>query len=94
MRLAFTVRPAGGRMWRMNALVADLNRAVPKERRPALEFWGARLKAIIVRSFADSEDRLEASKQDRQGLGMPRQHSQYDDGMKVNEAINQKHTSG
>ena len=59
-------------MRRMNALVSDLGRAVPKERRPALEFWDARLKAIIARSFADSEERLEASKQDRQGLGAPR----------------------
>jgi uncharacterized membrane protein len=59
-------------MRRMNALVSDLSRAVPKERRPALEFWDARLKAIIARSFADSEERLEASKQDRQGLGAPR----------------------
>ena len=59
-------------MRRMNALVSDLGRAVPKERRPALEFWDARLKAVIARSFADSEERLEASKQDRQGLGAPR----------------------
>jgi uncharacterized membrane protein len=65
-------------MRRMNALVADLSRAVPEERRPAFEYWDARLKAIIARSFADSEERLEASKQDRQGLGAPREHSLFD----------------
>jgi uncharacterized membrane protein len=59
-------------MRRMNALVADISCAVPHERRPALEYWDARLKAIIARSFADDEDRLEASKQDRQGLGATR----------------------
>jgi uncharacterized membrane protein len=62
-------------MRRMNALVADLSRSVPKERRPAIELWDARLKGIIARSFADGEERLEASKEDRQGLGTPRQHS-------------------
>jgi len=62
-------------MRRMNALVADLTRAVPEEHRPALGYWDARLKATIARSFSDSEERLEASKEDRQGLGIPRQHS-------------------
>jgi hypothetical protein len=62
-------------MRRMNALVADLSRSVPKERRPAIEFWEGRLAAIIARSFADSEEKTEASKQDRQGLGAPRKHS-------------------
>jgi uncharacterized membrane protein len=61
-------------MRRMNALIADIGQAVPKERRPALEYWNARLKAIITRSFADDEERIEASQEDRQGLGVPRQH--------------------
>ncbi len=61
-------------MRRMNALVADLTRAVPEEHRPALRFWNARLKASIARSFADGEERIEASKEDRQGLGVPREH--------------------
>jgi len=61
---------------RMNALVADLSRSVPRERRPAIDLWDARLKSIIARSFAnDGEERLEASKEDRQGLGAPRHHS-------------------
>jgi uncharacterized membrane protein len=32
-------------MRRMNALVTDLALAVPEERRPALEYWDARLEA-------------------------------------------------
>jgi uncharacterized membrane protein len=61
-------------MRRMNALVTDLTQAVPEERRPTLKYWEARLKVRIARSFADGEERLEASKEDRQGLGVPRQH--------------------
>jgi uncharacterized membrane protein len=60
-------------MRRMNALVTDLALVVPEERRPTLRYWDARLKATIARSFADSEERLDASKEDRQGLGVPRQ---------------------
>jgi len=60
-------------MRRMNALVADLTQAVPEARRPTLKYWHARLKATIARSFADSEERMEALSEDRQGLGVPRQ---------------------
>jgi uncharacterized membrane protein len=61
-------------MRRMNALVTDLTLAVPQERRPTLKYWDGRLKATIARSFEDGEERLEALKEDRQGLGVPRQH--------------------
>jgi uncharacterized membrane protein len=57
-------------MRRMNALVKDLALAVPKERRPKIEYWDGRLKAVIARSFMDGEARLEALKDDRQGLGV------------------------
>jgi len=60
-------------MRRMNALVADLTQAVPEVRCPTVKYWDTRLKATIARSFADSEERMEASKEDRQGLGVPRQ---------------------
>jgi len=60
-------------MRRMNALVTDLTQAVSEERRPTLKYWDARLKATIARSFADGEERMDASKEDRQGLGVPRQ---------------------
>jgi len=57
-------------MRRRNALVPNLSRALPKERCPDLEFWDARLKSTITLSFAESEERLAASKEDRQGLGV------------------------
>jgi uncharacterized membrane protein len=57
-------------MRRMNALVADLARAVPKERRPTVEYWDGRLRDTIAHSFADGEARLEALREDRQGLGV------------------------
>jgi uncharacterized membrane protein len=59
-------------MRRMNAVVNDLIPAVSEERRPSLRHWDARLKATIARSFPEGEERIEASQQDRQGLGMPR----------------------
>jgi uncharacterized membrane protein len=62
-------------MRRMNALISDLLPAVPEKRRPALRYWEGRLKATIARSFADDEERMEASKEDRQGLGVGRQRS-------------------
>jgi uncharacterized membrane protein len=61
-------------MRRMNALISDLLPTVPEERRPALSYWEGRLKAIIARSFASAEERIEASEEDRQGLGVPRPH--------------------
>ena len=62
-------------MRRMNALVNDLIPVLPEERRPPLRGWDARLKVTIARSFPDGEERMEASQQDRQGLGIPRQAS-------------------
>jgi len=62
-------------MRRMNALISDLTPTVPAERRPALTYWETRVKAMIARSFASDEERIEASKEDRQGLGVPRQSS-------------------
>ncbi len=62
-------------MRRMNALVADLTRAVPERRRATLKYWEGRLKSTIARSFTDGEERLDASKEDRQGFGVPRQNS-------------------
>ena len=61
-------------MRRMNALVVNLIQTVPKERQPALELWAARLKAMITRSFPESEERRAASIEDRQGLGAPSRH--------------------
>jgi len=58
-------------MRRMNALITDLIPHVPEERRPVLHDWQQRVKATIARSFADEEERTEALKEDRQGLGVP-----------------------
>jgi len=67
-------------MRRMNALVAELILALPEKRHPALQYWDEQLKASIARSFADNEERQQASKEDRQGLGAPRRHSSAVDG--------------
>jgi uncharacterized membrane protein len=58
-------------MRRMRAMFHDLIDAVPPDRRPALERQMALLDRSIERSFPDGEDRLEARKEDRQGLGLP-----------------------
>lgn len=62
-------------MRRMKALLSDLLEAVPEERRPAVRSQQRRLDAAVARSFADLEDHLEASIEDREGLGIPRKHS-------------------
>ncbi len=59
-------------MRRMTALIADLLAVVPASRRAALESWHERLERTIARTFANREDQLEASAEDRQGLGAPR----------------------
>lgn len=62
-------------MRRMNALIADLRPILPEKRRAGLEYWNQRLKSTIARSFVDEEERAEASREDRQGLGGARQRS-------------------
>jgi uncharacterized membrane protein len=59
-------------MRRLSALIGDLMSVAPEERRPAVRDWDARLRLTIARSFATAEERLEASTEDRQGLGTPR----------------------
>ena len=59
-------------MRRMKALVSELMAVVPEERRPALCHWQERLQSTVERAFSDSEDKLEASTEDRQGLGSSR----------------------
>jgi uncharacterized membrane protein len=58
-------------MRRMRALISDLIAALPPERHPALEHQRERLNITIARSFEDEEEKLEASVEDRQGLGIP-----------------------
>jgi len=61
-------------MRRMNALISDLIPRVPEERRPALRHWQGRVSATIARSFTGEEEKMEAMQEDRQGLGIPREH--------------------
>ncbi len=59
---------------RMTALLADLISALPNERLAAVMYWEKRLQSTIARSFVDDEEKLEASVEDCQGLGIPRRH--------------------
>jgi uncharacterized membrane protein len=63
-------------MRRMKALAADLIRALPPERHGPLKHYQHRLDATIAASFEDAEEKLEASVEDRQGLGIPRANGQ------------------
>jgi uncharacterized membrane protein len=60
---------------RMRALLSDLKNAVCEVRRNAVRDQEKRLDATIARSFADLEDLLEASVEDREGLGVPRKRN-------------------
>ena len=59
-------------MRRMRALAADLIQALPPERQVALRLYEKRLAATIAKAFSDDEDKRDASVEDRQGLGIPR----------------------
>ena len=77
LTLAFSqIRYYGGNslqvMRRMKALLTDLIETLPEERRPTLRVHLNRLNSTIARSFADVEDQLEASAEDREGFGATR----------------------
>jgi uncharacterized membrane protein len=57
-------------MRRMNALIKNLNAALPAKRHAALHYWEQRLQGSIAKSFADAEEQRNASVADRQGLGI------------------------
>jgi len=59
-------------MRRMKALVTDLLAVLPGERHAALKYWRERLQTSIGRSFEDAEEKISASAEDRQGLGITR----------------------
>jgi uncharacterized membrane protein len=61
-------------MRRMNALLSELLSILPEERRPALDYWQERLQLTIQSTFRDREDVLDASHEDRQGLGSSRRN--------------------
>jgi uncharacterized membrane protein len=77
LRLAFDeIRFYGGNskqiMRRMKALVNELISVLPEERQTALRHWGERIQSTVNSSFSDRQDKLDASTEDRQGLGAPR----------------------
>lgn len=55
---------------RMMALIKGLLAVLPPQRHKALLTWERRVQATISRTFADDEDKHEASVADRQGLGL------------------------
>jgi len=57
-------------MRRMKALIKGLLAVLPAERHAALRHWEERLEGSIARSFADAEEKRDASVADRQGLGI------------------------
>jgi uncharacterized membrane protein len=59
-------------MRRMKALISEMVSVLPEERHHALRYWQQRLQSTIERSFGDTEDKLDASAEDRQGLGISR----------------------
>lgn len=63
-------------MRRMKALVNELISVLPEERRPALHYWQKRVQSTVERTFGDYEDKLDASNEDRQGLGSARRNVQ------------------
>jgi uncharacterized membrane protein len=56
-------------MRRMKALVNQSISLLPQERRPALRYWLERLQSTVERTYSDTEDTLDASDEDLQGLG-------------------------
>ena len=63
-------------MRRMMALISELLSIMPEERRPALRYWRERLQSTVAGAFRDKEDILDASHEDRQGLGSSRRSPQ------------------
>ena len=59
-------------MRRMRALVSELLSIMPEERQPALRYWRERLESTVTRAFPDRHDVVDASIEDRQGLGSSR----------------------
>ena len=56
----------------MKATISELISVLPEERHQALRYWQHRLESTIDRSFGDKLERLDASTEDRQGLGVSR----------------------
>jgi uncharacterized membrane protein len=57
-------------MRRMNALIKNLTEVLPATRHAALQHWEERLQGTVERTFADADEKQDASVADRQGLGI------------------------
>jgi uncharacterized membrane protein len=57
-------------MRRMNALIQNLLKVLPPARHAALNYWVKRLEGTVERSFSDQAEKQDASRADRQGLGI------------------------
>jgi len=57
-------------MRRMTALIKNLTEVLPANRHEALRRWEQRLQGTIAKSFADVQEKRDASVPDRQGLGI------------------------
>lgn len=57
-------------MRRVKALTQHLTAVLPAERHPAMKVWEQRLHGTVSRSFADADQKHEATIADRQGLGI------------------------
>jgi uncharacterized membrane protein len=62
-------------MRRMKALMNQLIKLLPEERRPALRDWRERLQSTIELTYRDTRDKLDASEEDPQGLGSSRRQT-------------------
>jgi uncharacterized membrane protein len=62
-------------MRRMRALVSDLAAEVSEGRQADVKSWVQRLDRAIARAFPNIEDQRDASIEDQQGLGVPRDRS-------------------
>jgi hypothetical protein len=60
-------------MRRLNAFIGDLIPYLPEHGHTVLRYGQGRLKARMARSLKDDEEKLKASKEDRQGLGVAHQ---------------------
>lgn len=65
-------------MRRMKALLNQLISLLPDERRPALCHWRERLQSTVERTYSDTQDKLDASDEDPQGLGSSRRKTSSD----------------
>jgi hypothetical protein len=65
-------------MRRMKALMNQLISLLPEERRPALRNWQERLQSRIERTYSDTQEKLDASEEDSQGLGSSRRKTSRD----------------